>query len=1274
MANNENLIPIPGRLHSVATEGHVAGANEIYDDTLQKNQATINSELIAAVGTGGSVDSRIAAAINALDATKSQTAGADGLALSIVEENGKITSISGSIAANTYDANGAAAAAKSEVLGSGVGTDYNTLKKIEDKLSPIETAVGTGGSIDQRIEDATEDCAYLGEDDGSEVIADFDPQTDTVWKKAQTLSNAEKSQVKTNLGLPQEIYSKTEVNELVSTPHQNYVTVATYSELPASGSTDTIYRVSNYDGTQVAAGVYSEYAWNGSDYVFLAAKSSVDEVFDISEYHAGAKYADLAAALDSNNGGGVPQSLQKGGMSVKFVSNSDNKYMQYRLMKNTWSTTASDWQGVDDEPIVGSDNLVKSGGVDKIITKELGNHTLDLTTITNNPILFDDNGTWRINQSSYQGRYFHCVAGCKYIIIPPTNKTCLVSFLKSLNTTAPDYAENTTRIGKRGELEIIAPQDAIYIWVATKYADEDITPSIKIDGEGFTRITNAETNIRDINLFYGLFDGLSIFTGWLDGSSPSIVEYNQYTKFVVIPSKGRKKIHIIKDSGSALMFFAKNYITTTGTLELATGETGRRSVIGDAEISLPEDIGYIYLQISDYNNNNIKPKYLSIDGIKIIDVSRKDDLSVIDDAIIIGSENPVKNNAIYESIAKDIGFSVDLSTITNNPKLYDDWGTWLVNSPSYTGIYFPVIHSCKYRLTPPVGKSSVYSFVKSVEGTSVDYATGSSRKTFSQEVIVSVPEDANYLWVMTSNNWESRRPQVKIIGEGMSSIKDLSDDFSHANSVLFGNNEFSTFTGWFDGSQPKIVSYNNATFRVFPIKNRKKVHLLCGRTALVFFAKNYLSGVGSLQLATGETGRRAINSNSDTFINIPTDAAYFYVQALDYEGNDRTPYYISVDGVALISSEYTDGITNDAISYEEKNKLASALQSPVAQSEQANIFTFIHTSDTHIKPYNSKCFENIISLLGEDYINALIHTGDIVWDNFPYNNDDSAKGLQIFSELIQNTQKDVIITVGNHDVGGSYKDVNTSGTDEQVYTNFYAPLMKNNFVAPENKPYFYVDYAQGIRFISLYQYNTDFALDPSDNTKLKDVRGLVAWRQEEITWLCNTLNSTPEGYAVFILTHQPEAFGPKIDSWQSRKIANSNVSETPPILVNIVNAFINRTTINATYEQTVGVSGTITVEYDFSNSVGLFAAFLNGHMHDDFVGKLSYFDLNQLNKNCDNIGYQSGSSIGHVYHTYNENTINVVSVNTSTKTITVFRIGAKYSADGDYRDVKILSY
>ena len=43
MATNENLIPIPGRLHSVASDEIVSGANEIYDDKLSNNQENLNT-------------------------------------------------------------------------------------------------------------------------------------------------------------------------------------------------------------------------------------------------------------------------------------------------------------------------------------------------------------------------------------------------------------------------------------------------------------------------------------------------------------------------------------------------------------------------------------------------------------------------------------------------------------------------------------------------------------------------------------------------------------------------------------------------------------------------------------------------------------------------------------------------------------------------------------------------------------------------------------------------------------------------------------------------------------------------------------------------------------------------------------------------------------------------------------------------------------------------------------------------------------------------------
>ena len=339
---------------------------------------------------------------------------------------------------------------------------------------------GLKASLQKFKDDYVTDVAYLEEGEGSAAIADFDPQTDTVWKKAQTLSNAEKAQVKTNLGLPNEVYSKTEVNELVSTPHQNYVTVSTYAELPASGSTDTIYRVSNYDGTQVAAGVYSEYAWSGSAYVFLAAKSSVGEVFDISEYHAGTKYANLAAALDSNNGGGVPQSLQKGGMSVKYVSNSDNKYVQYRYMlQYGGSTTAENnkfknpdnWQGVDSNIKGGSKNLIESGAVfvdNRYIKDELG---IDV---------------YAFEYEAAGEQPYPIKSGKTYIIHNTTDTTITVSFRK----TPSGESHCDTSMVAGASAEVTADDD--YAWVRCgRAATFTIREKVTIN----SRIDNLETGL-----------------------------------------------------------------------------------------------------------------------------------------------------------------------------------------------------------------------------------------------------------------------------------------------------------------------------------------------------------------------------------------------------------------------------------------------------------------------------------------------------------------------------------------------------------------------------------------------------------------------------------------------------------------------------------------------------------------------------------------------------------------------------------------------------------
>ena len=67
--------------------------------------------------------------------------------------------------------------------------------------------------------------------------------------------------------------------------------------------------------------------------------------FDLSAYNAQggvlATYADLSAALTALNA--LPADFKKGGMSMKFVLSSDNKYVQYRLMADEFTTDTTQW-------------------------------------------------------------------------------------------------------------------------------------------------------------------------------------------------------------------------------------------------------------------------------------------------------------------------------------------------------------------------------------------------------------------------------------------------------------------------------------------------------------------------------------------------------------------------------------------------------------------------------------------------------------------------------------------------------------------------------------------------------------------------------------------------------------------------------------------------------------------------------------------------------------------------------------------------------------------
>lgn len=101
------------------------------EGNISKNAAAI-ATLNAAADQTGSVLNTVNTKIQTLDANVSQEAGSDGLALNVVEVDGVITSVSGSIKANTYDAHGSAAAVQ--------GNTSKTVKDVEDAAAAAKKA------------------------------------------------------------------------------------------------------------------------------------------------------------------------------------------------------------------------------------------------------------------------------------------------------------------------------------------------------------------------------------------------------------------------------------------------------------------------------------------------------------------------------------------------------------------------------------------------------------------------------------------------------------------------------------------------------------------------------------------------------------------------------------------------------------------------------------------------------------------------------------------------------------------------------------------------------------------------------------------------------------------------------------------------------------------------------------------------------------------------------------------------------------------------------
>lgn len=134
---------LPEGITATTVAGYVAELVKAEEDRATGVEGGLDERLQAvetAVGEGGSVATQIKAAVDALDKTVTQTAGADGVSAEIVQEDGLLKSVSVAIAAETYDAYGAAADVQTNLNNFIATIAYATEQDIIDMFSKEEQA------------------------------------------------------------------------------------------------------------------------------------------------------------------------------------------------------------------------------------------------------------------------------------------------------------------------------------------------------------------------------------------------------------------------------------------------------------------------------------------------------------------------------------------------------------------------------------------------------------------------------------------------------------------------------------------------------------------------------------------------------------------------------------------------------------------------------------------------------------------------------------------------------------------------------------------------------------------------------------------------------------------------------------------------------------------------------------------------------------------------------------------------------------------------------
>lgn len=149
---------------------------------------------------------------------------------------------------------------------------------------------------------------------------------------------------------------------------------------------------SNFNGVEVTKGESAILKWNNGTWIKNTIKPMTDFnsvfnadgrpltefesgiIYDVSAHNDGAVFESLLTLLNHTNLSTlIPISARRGGMSIRFIQgtvpSSDNKYVQYRLMADEWTTDTKYWSFCRNDVYVDNPEFVEvhTDAKDKIL-------------------------------------------------------------------------------------------------------------------------------------------------------------------------------------------------------------------------------------------------------------------------------------------------------------------------------------------------------------------------------------------------------------------------------------------------------------------------------------------------------------------------------------------------------------------------------------------------------------------------------------------------------------------------------------------------------------------------------------------------------------------------------------------------------------------------------------------------------------------------------------------------------------------------------------------